>query len=171
MDMKNFQEKEVKATSSESGTTTAVPKKTDHPLLFFFGLAILGFCLTAALFAFFSKPNTNLTPRKNISKIVPNESKPMPQEVAPISAKETPASKSGVVPEKPPIVSAPEQDASPVSLILSGIVFGPNGGSLALINGKVVSEGALVEGAKVEKISSDTVELSLREKKIVLRSR
>ena len=171
MDMKNFKEKEAKTTSVEPGTTAAVPKKTDHPLLFFFGLAILGFCLTAALFAFFSKPNTNLAPRKNISKIVSNESKPMPQEAVPISAKETPISKSEIASGKPPVVSAPEQEASPVSLILSGIVFGQNGGSLALINGKVVSEGALVEGAKVEKIFSDTVELSLGEKKIVLRSR
>jgi hypothetical protein len=42
---------------------------------------------------------------------------------------------------------------------------------LALINGRVVPEGGMVDGAKIEKISSDEVELSFEGQKIILRSR
>ncbi|MFB3919436.1 MAG: general secretion pathway protein GspB [Candidatus Velamenicoccus archaeovorus] len=56
------------------------------------------------------------------------------------------------------------------TLSLSGILYS-DAESLALINGKVVPEGGTVDGAKVEKISSDEVELSFEGQKIVLRSR
>ncbi len=143
----------------------AVPKgllphlKTDRTLWFIVVFGVCGFFLAAALFAFFSG-----------SKKTPKFPNPQPvAAVVPAPAAATPV----VVVEAPKPQASPEGSTTPSAvptLSLSGILYS-DAESLALINGRVVPEGGTVDGAKVEKISSDEVELSFEGQKIVLRSR
>lgn len=128
-------------------------KKTGLPPLVLVGIVFLGFVAAAVLFAYFSKSTQPKTA-------------PAPAPAAPVTMMEVvPAPATETVPEN---ISA-EDRPLPV-LTLSGILFGPEG-SLALINGRIVREGAMVEGAKLEKVSSDRVELSFDSQKIILRSK
>jgi len=124
-------------------------------------IVVAGFALAAAIFAFLSKAATkNALAQKQKQAPI---SKPKAVSVPPME----------VVPAQPPPgpVSQEPVEAKPVpTLTLSGILFSEKG-SAALINGKIVSEGGSVEGAKLEKISSDKVELSFEGQKIILRSR
>jgi hypothetical protein len=173
MDVKNFsREKQTQARASNAPAPPSIPdnKKTVYPFFFFVGLGIVGFCVAAALFAFFSRTHANKIPSLPVSKNIINETTVMPQASLSALEKRAVAPSAEVVPQKA-IAPSPEQETSLPTLTLSGIVFGQTGSSFALINGKIVPEGSFIEGAKVEKISSDTVELSFGEKRIVLRSR
>ncbi len=84
-------------------------------------------------------------------KIVPD--KPVPPEVVPAeTAKE--------IPEEKDFGEAPE-------FSLTGIVFG-GGEPSAIINGKIVKEGDVIEGAKVLKINPKKVTLGFKGKEISL---
>ncbi|MEK7849560.1 MAG: hypothetical protein AAB213_01875 [Candidatus Omnitrophota bacterium] len=131
-------------------------KKAGHPPLQLIFFVVFGFGLAAAGFAFFSKSVTKTNPPKQSPKTAV-----LPQAIVEVV---TPAvinrtEKTPAEPEKPlPI------------LTLSGILFGESG-SFALINGRVIPEGGKVDGAVVDKISPDRVELSFEGKKITLKSR
>ncbi len=56
---------------------------------------------------------------------------------------------------KPEDAAAPEEE----KLVLEGIMIGGESGNLAIISGKVVSEGDMVENAKVLKIEPDRIVL------------
>ncbi|MDD5018863.1 MAG: general secretion pathway protein GspB [Candidatus Omnitrophica bacterium] len=129
--------------------------KTDKSLWLVVIVAVFGFFLAAALFAFFS--GGKKTPK------VP--AAPLPPPVA------APAVPAPVVEVLKTSVPAEPASALPIpSLSLSGILYSDNE-RLALINGKVVPEGGTVDGVRVEKIGSDEVELSFEGQKIILRSR
>ncbi len=129
-------------------------KKTGLPPLLLVGFVFLGFVVAAVLFAYFSKPTA--------------------QPKAPLAAAPTvSATAMEVVPAPVPataVDSVPAEERPLPVLTLSGILFGPEG-SLALINGRIVREGGMVEGAKLVKVSSDRVELSFDDQKIILRSK
>jgi len=52
----------------------------------------------------------------------------------------------------------PESPSLP-SLVLGGIFFDEEGGSLVIINNRIAKEGVYIEGAKINKIYKDKVEL------------
>jgi type II secretory pathway component PulC len=57
------------------------------------------------------------------------------------------------------------------TLKLGGILFSSDeGASMALINGKVVREGATIEGARLVKVSTEKVELEFEGRKISIRA-
>jgi len=131
-------------------------KKSGHPPLQLIFFVVFGFGLAAAGFAFFSKSFTKTNPPKQ-----PTKTAVLPQTIVEVitpAAVDT-AEKMPAEPEKP----LP-------TLTLSGILFGESG-SFALINGRVIPEGGKVDGAVVDKISTDRVELSFEGKKITLKSR
>jgi hypothetical protein len=128
-----------------------------HKSLWLFVIvAVFGFFLAAALFAFFS--GSKKIPKTPAISAAPAVVVP----AAPVAAViETPASEVPVEPA----------NAIPLpALSLSGILYSEHE-RLALINGKVIPEGGTVEGVKVEKIGTDEVELSFEGQKITLRSR
>jgi type II secretory pathway component PulC len=131
-------------------------KKASHPPLQLIFFIALGFSLAAAGFAFFSKSvtKTNLPKRSPKTAVLPVA---IVEVVTPAAVKTT---------EKTP--SEPQRPIP--TLTLSGILFGESG-SFALINGRVIPEGGKVDGAVVDKISTDRVELSFEGRKITLRSR
>ena len=132
-------------------------KKSKISPLPFFTIAVLGFVLAAVVFALFSKPGSKKNPEKAAKEIKATPVRPVVSEpvvVVPVAEEHVADAEEAVLP----------------ALSLSGILFS-SGESFALINGKVVPEGGVVEGAMVERISADTVELSFQGKKIILRSR
>ncbi|HAJ56210.1 MAG TPA: hypothetical protein DCL35_00380 [Candidatus Omnitrophica bacterium] len=134
-------------------------KRTGLPTSLIIGLVLVGFIGAGLLFAVFSRPGL----QKEASKQKPDQAAAIP----------APSAIVEIIPEpdaKATAKSAAKQ-ASPVPVLtLSGILFGEQG-SLALINGRVVREGGLIEGARLDKVSSDRVELSFEGKKIILRSK
>jgi len=144
---------------SSAVATGLLPRlKSDRTLWFIVVFGVGGFFLAAALFAFFSgsKKTQKLPKPQAAPAVIPS----VPAPAAPVV--ETPQ------PQSPPAEST-VSSAVP-TLSLSGILYS-DAESLALINGRVVPEGGMVDGAKVEKISSDEVELSFEGQKIILRSR
>jgi len=63
-----------------------------------------------------------------------------------------------------------EQKAPETTFVLNGIFFSDNDG-YALINNQIVRENDLVDGAKVKKITANSVELNSQEKLITLSTR
>ncbi|OIO36379.1 MAG: hypothetical protein AUJ74_02760 [Candidatus Omnitrophica bacterium CG1_02_44_16] len=131
-------------------------KKAIHPPLQLIFFIALGFGLATAGFAFFSKSVTKTNPPIQAPKTVV-----LPATIVEIATPEivNTAEKTPVEPQKP----IP-------TLTLSGILFGESG-SFALINGRVIPEGGKIDGAVVDKISPDLVELSFEGRKITLKSR
>lgn len=72
-------------------------------------------------------------------------------------------------PDKPVLVKE-EKEAPEANFVLNGIFFSDNDG-YALINNQIVRENDLVDGARVKKITANTVELSSQEKLITLSTR
>jgi type II secretory pathway component PulC len=133
-------------------------KKTGLPPLLLWGLVIFGFLVASALFAYFSKAGRSKTPDARQATLLSSAGNASFMEVIPS-------------PRAPTAVeSAVEQERPLPALALSGILFSDRE-SLALINGRMVHEGAMIDGAKLEKVSSDRVELSFDGHKIILRSK
>ena len=125
-------------------------------------LVVLGFCFAILIFSFLSKRAAKTFP-------VPKT------EVKDASQIPSPDTVQTVTEQVPAILSGTEEGSSLAEkpmpfLSLSGIVYDITG-SAALINGKVVPEGGFVEGARLDKVFSDRVELTFEGKKIILRNR
>ncbi len=73
------------------------------------------------------------------------------------------------LPEQP-ILAKEEKKAPEAAFVLNGIFFSDNDG-YALINNQIVRENESVDGAKVTKITANTVELDSQEKLITLSTR
>jgi type II secretory pathway component PulC len=80
-----------------------------------------------------------------------------PAEAAPRPAKEPETIQQ--LPAEEPAVLVEEQDKPEKSFLLNGIFFSENNG-YALVNNQIVKESDSVDGAKVEKITENTVELN-----------
>ncbi|GEM_PF-4575337 len=145
-----------KAVPGPAPEPTFTVNKANHPPLQLIFFIALGFGLAAAGFAFFSNSFTKTNSAKQSPKAV----------VVPETIVEVVTPVVNDVTEKAP----PEPEKPIPALSLSGILFGETG-SFALINGRVIPEGGNVEGAVVEKIYAERVELSFEGKKITLRSR
>lgn len=126
-------------------------------------LVVLGFGFAILIFSFFTRRVVKTSPPvpqaevKDASKIAES---PSPQ---PITA------------QNPVVPAGTQQDSSLAEkptpfLSLSGILYDSQG-SVALINGRVVPEGGLIEGARLDKVFSDRVELTFEGKKIILKNR
>jgi len=73
------------------------------------------------------------------------------------------------LPEKPDLAKE-EQKAPEATFVLNGIFFSDKDG-YALVNNQIVRENDSVDGAKVTKITANTVELNSQEKLITLSTR
>ncbi len=134
-------------------------RKAGIPPFLLIGFVIIGFIAAALIFTYFSKAKKPQPKSPKASAAVSKSTAPVTLvEVAPLPNAASSAQSSA------------QQDKPIPSFVLSGILFGEDG-SLALINGRVVREGAMVEGAKLEKVSADRVELSFEGQKITLRSK
>lgn len=69
-----------------------------------------------------------------------------------------------------PVLAKEEKKAPEAAFVLNGIFFSDNDG-YALINNQIVRENESVDGAKVTKITANTVELNNQEKLITLSTR
>lgn len=69
-----------------------------------------------------------------------------------------------------PILPEEEKKAPETAFVLSGIFFSDNDG-YALVNNQIVRENDLVDGAKVARITANTVELDSAGKLIILSTR
>ena len=61
-----------------------------------------------------------------------------------------------------PLPAKPERI---IEAVLEGVVAGAKGEYKALINGNLYSEGGSINGAKIEKINSDSIEISFEGEK------
>ncbi|MFA5038765.1 MAG: hypothetical protein WC732_03705 [Candidatus Omnitrophota bacterium] len=158
---KNEQEKPgAEPVAAAAGKTFLARMRTDRTVWMFVILAVFGFFLAAAIFAFVAGR------KKQPAAVKPPASKPVAKSNAAVPAppKPAPVVSSASAPE------VPVYAGTPPALVLSGILFSEEG-SLALIDGKVVPEGGTVAGATVERIGSDEVELSYEGQTFILRSR
>jgi hypothetical protein len=53
-------------------------------------------------------------------------------------------------------------------LKLEGVIWDPQGESLAIINGKIVKEGDLFDGITIDKIYSDKITISMQDQKFTI---
>ncbi|MDD5561278.1 MAG: hypothetical protein PHT50_04000 [Candidatus Omnitrophica bacterium] len=63
------------------------------------------------------------------------------------------------LPSATPIILPQEQEKPKKSFVLNGIFFSDNSG-YALVNNQIIKENDLIDGAKVEKITANTVEIN-----------
>lgn len=136
-------------------------KKTGLPPFLLLGLVVFGFLVASVFFAYFSKAIR----QKTVGM----------RQASSLSSAGNASSGSFVEVVPPPRAQAAvetvvAQDHPLPAMLLSGILFSDRE-SFALINGRIVREGAMIDGAKLEKISSDRVELSFEGRKIILRSK
>ena len=158
----NSKEPEKSQAAKDDSVSFSASKKGDNAWKSIFVFAVLGFFLSAMIFALISKALT----KKNLAK---------KQKATPVaSVIETGAANftAKVTTEVPAVAPKEEPEVSKAlpTLKLTGILVS-NNGNIALINGRVVPEGGIVDGAVVKKVMNDTVELSFEGQKIVLRSR
>lgn len=69
-----------------------------------------------------------------------------------------------------PAAAEPKKERPLPALALSGILFSEQG-SVALINGRLIKEGSVIDGATLKKVYTDKVELVFEDKRITLRAR
>ncbi len=74
------------------------------------------------------------------------------------------------LPEAPALAKKEEKDSPETTFVLNGIFFSDNDG-YALVNNQIVRENDSVDGAKVTKITANTVELNNQEKPVILSTR
>lgn len=130
-------------------------------LIFFI---VAGFAVAAAVFAFLSKGVSSSIfsrpkPSQGSQAVPSSLAQPLAEVVEPVPVEEKTKVIDLSVPRKP----------LPV-LTLSGILFGEKGG-FALINGRIIAVGAMIEGAKLEKVESDRAVLTFEDQTIILRAR
>lgn len=146
----------------DDSVTFSATKKNDSTWKSIVVFAVLGFFLSAMIFALVSKALS----KKNLvqkQKAIPVAS------VAETGGTNLTAKVAAEVPAVA-VKEEPEVSKTLPTLKLTGILVSDNG-NIALINGRVVPEGSTVDGAVVKKVTNDTVELSFEGQKIVLRSR
>jgi|GEM_PF-3638293 len=147
---------EIKPENELPATPLEKPKNFSLPKLVFI-FAVIGFFLAAMVFALFTKK----TDKKNIE--LKNNKINLLSNITAVPQQN--ASNMTVVPQT--TESVPERVVP--TLTLTGILFSEDG-SAALINGRIVPLGGLVDGARVEKIFPHRVELSYDNQTITLRS-
>lgn len=126
-------------------------------------LVVLGFGFAIFIFSFLSKKvvkTPSSAPQAEIQEAAKMAASPSAQPITVQNPTAPPeAQGDSISAEKP----AP-------FLSLSGILYDSQG-SVALINGRVVPEGGIIEGARLDKVLSDRVELTFEGKKIILKNR
>ncbi len=125
----------------ESSSQNKQPKK--KPYLFYFLAFIAGLFLISLVFMAINRKVE--PPIAEPAKAVPRPAK------EPENIQQLPAEEPAVLAEK---LDKPEK-----SFLLNGIFFSDNNG-YALVNNQIVRESDSVDGAKVEKITENTVELN-----------
>ena len=139
------------ATDSQSQNSLLHRKPGPRPFLLYILILLVGISLSSFIFNLLGhKIKTAALPKKSIIAI-------------PQSAVLPP------LPEKPSLVKE-EQKPPEAAFVLNGIFFSDNDG-YALINNQIVRENESVDGAKVMKITANTVELNNQEKLITLSTR
>lgn len=140
------------------------PIKSSRFTPLFFWLVVfvfVGFATASALFFFFTNKTAKFSKSKSSR---PAQSERLVPAPAPIVETIQPA-----IPQEPVVMESQKVKPLP-SLALSGILFSEQG-SVALINGRLVKEGSAIEGATLQKVHSDKVELIFEDKRITLRAR
>ena len=137
--------------SSIKKTTAPDKKPKSKPYLFY--ILIFAACLFLGILVF-------TIIKRNIEATGPSEGlKTTPIEKEPQAAQILPAAHPSALTE--------EQAKPEKKFTLNGIFFSDNGG-YALVNNQIARENDLVDGAKVEKITANTVELNNEGKIITL---
>lgn len=93
------------------------------------------------------------SPSSSVARQAPETITPPPQQIEPPNV------------EKPAVPSLPEALPGPPALKITGIGWQKdNANRLAIVNGRAVTEGAVVEGARVEEIFPDRVRFSFNDR-------
>ena len=142
---------------SQQFKTNKKPKPKFYIYLIYLLVLCGGFFAAHLLFKFIF-PEGELTAKKETKPTVavPLQTSPTitPQpDIAPKSLPETPPSSNDNL-----LLPPETQERTTPLFVVSGIFFSENQG-FAIINDRVVKEGDLIEGAKVERISADGVKL------------
>ena len=101
----------------------------------------------------------------SINRKIQTHQAPKTSKGAPISEKELKTNE--ILPTVAPAVLPEKQNKPEKNFILNGIFFSDNDG-YALVNNQIIRENDSVDGAKVEKITANTVELNNEGKIITL---
>lgn len=134
-------------------------KKTGLPTNVLIALVLIGFGLAALIFYFVAQAVTGSRGQSRVSTA---------------SASQAAASKTVVEvlasnQDKP--APAPKILRDLPTLVLTGIMYSGEGReNYVILNGKILTEGGMISGAKLEKIGPNRVELSFDERRIVMRS-
>ncbi len=103
-----------------------------------------------------------------IFNLLKNKIQPTPPKPKKTAALAVPEAAKASLPAAQPGITAPlEQKTTADNFILSGIFLSEEE-NYALVNNKIVRESDFVNGAKIEKITFNTVELDTGEEKITL---
>ncbi len=122
------------------------------PFLLYILILLLGISLSSFIFSLLgNRIKTAQAPNKTATAIQ------QPAVLAPL-------------PEEPALAKKEEKNVQEAAFVLNGIFFSDNDG-YALINNQIVRENDSVDGAKVTKITANTVELNNQEKLITLSTR
>lgn len=125
-------------------TTGPDKKPRFKPYLFYILIFVVGLFLSSLIFTI-------------INRKIQSPHMPEPPKAAPTLGKESQAGQT--LPTVTPTPLPKEQDKPEKDFILNGIFFSDNDG-YALVNNQIIRENDLVDGAKVEKITVNTVELN-----------
>jgi hypothetical protein len=134
-------------------------KKTGLPTNVLIALVLIGFGLAALAFYFLAQLVTGSKDKSKTKAVVTDQIPPSQTVVEVVAPKqEKPAAAPRVLRELP-------------TLTLTGIMYSGEGReNYAILNGKILTEGGMISGAKLERIGPDRVELSFDERRIILRS-
>lgn len=142
-------EQDLQQSGAKNNYAASAVKTTPKPFLIYTLILLLSIFLGKFIFGFLgSKPqNKNLSSTKQTLSLQGHSTAAVQQ---PITAEVLPAKQE---------LPAEEKKPAEVNFILNGIFVSDNDG-YALVNNQIVRENDLVDGAKVVKITANTVELN-----------
>jgi len=144
---------------TKQAVVTSSKKPGPAPLLIV-ALVVVGFVAAGFLFSFLSKM---LAERRAASA---RQAAPAAPKKVQTVIEEVPAEEGEVT----NLAAVTKAKSELPALTLGGIIYSETEKSVALINGKIVSEGEMVKGVKLVRVLPDKVELEFEGRRIFMRS-